>query len=97
MGTQTQDPNRQQQGGTEKKVPPQKPNAHDPKLDPERDDRTQRRTDQNQPRDSSSGSRKPSSTDDVDPDEDDADSIERPGQGGAIDDGKVGTDRGARR
>lgn len=86
MGTQTQDPNRQQQGGADKKAPSNDPKApHDPKLNPERDQRngSERRTDQpgNQ-----SGSRKRSSVDNPDSEDDDEDeSMEQPGKGGAID------------
>ena len=99
MGTQTQDPNRQRQGGTDKQAPSNDPKApHDPKLDPERDQRngSERRTDQQQQREQS-GSRKRSSAGDADSDEDDEDndSIEQPGQGGAIDDGEK--DRGGNR
>ena len=89
MGTQTQDPNRQQPG-TDKKAP------QDPKLNPERDDqnRGQQRTDQNQQNDQS-GSRKRSSVEKPDS-EDDDDSMEQPGQGGAIDQDKSGNRGGNR-
>ncbi len=98
MGTQTQDPNRQQQGGTDKKSPTQQPKApHDPKFDPERDqhNRGGQRTDQNQQQDQP-GSRKPSSTNDPDSDDDD-DSTEQPGKGDTIDQERGGTGRGENR
>ncbi len=85
MGTQTQDPNRPQQGA-DKKAPSYDPKApHDPKLNPERDDQNRggQRTDQNQQQDQT-GSRKRPSADDPDSDDDD-DSTEQPGNGGAID------------
>ena len=84
MGTQTQDPNRQQQG-SDKQAPSYDPKTpHDPNLNPERDDhkRGEQRTDQNQQKDQP-GSRKRSSVED--PDSDDDEDMEKPGKDGAID------------
>ena len=86
MGTQTQDQNRQQQGGGDKS-PTQTPNTpHDPEFNPERDGQVgaERRTADRNTRTNPSGAGKRSPSEDSDDDEETTDS-------GPVDETDTGT------
>jgi len=88
MGTQTQNQNRGQQQGGDKRDPTLPPGApHDPRDNPERDEQNpgQRRTADQNPQRNPSGSGKRSSTDDADLDDDAIESEDQPGKSDTID------------
>jgi hypothetical protein len=93
MGTQTQGRGGQQ-GGIDKKSQQEQKPAHDPELRPERDQRNadQRRTSK-QDQGDNAGSRRGAATGDTDVDDLEPDSIEEPGEPGAIDELKAGSRR----